>query len=228
MRTQKTLIIALLALLVATSQDTQAGFFGPEGKDVKEKQDAIRQQRDEMLAQLYESHPELKTRIKEAVGYATFNQKDMNLFLLASGNGYGVLVDKSGKETFMRMGSLGGGIGMGLKDVRAIFIFHDEKVMKQFIEQGWQFGGKGDVSAKYENTGVAAEQNVKANVDIHDGTVAAGSSTDIRSGTNKSDLSATGQATRGPMEIYQFTEKGLSLQATVSGTKYWKDAKLNP
>jgi hypothetical protein len=29
------------------------------------------------------------------------------------------------------------------------------------------------------------------------------------------------------MEIYQFTESGVALQATVAGTKYWKDSKLN-
>lgn len=29
------------------------------------------------------------------------------------------------------------------------------------------------------------------------------------------------------MAIYQITEKGLMLQADVSGTKYWKDKKLN-
>ena len=34
-------------------------------------------------------------------------------------------------------------------------------------------------------------------------------------------------ATPGGMEIYQFTESGVSLQATVQGTKYWKDSNLN-
>ncbi len=29
------------------------------------------------------------------------------------------------------------------------------------------------------------------------------------------------------MEIYQFTENGVSLQATVTGTKYWKNNDLN-
>jgi hypothetical protein len=29
------------------------------------------------------------------------------------------------------------------------------------------------------------------------------------------------------MQIYQFTESGISLQATVAGTKYWKDSSLN-
>jgi hypothetical protein len=29
------------------------------------------------------------------------------------------------------------------------------------------------------------------------------------------------------MEIYTFTEAGIALQATVAGTKYWKDDELN-
>jgi len=32
---------------------------------------------------------------------------------------------------------------------------------------------------------------------------------------------------RNGMAIYQITEKGLMLQADISGTKYWKDKKLN-
>jgi hypothetical protein len=223
-----TQIVLLPALLAALAADSHAGLFGPKGDDVKEKQATVRKQRDEMLAELYASNPALKDTLKKAVGYATFNQKDLNLFLLASGNGYGVLVDKAGKETFMRMASLGGGLGIGVKDIRVIFIFRDEKVMKQFVDQGWQFGAKADASAKHDDVGVAAEQNVKGSVDFRDGTVAAGSSTDIRAGTDKTNSAGTASATRGAMEIYQFTETGLSLQATVSGTKYWKDSKLNP
>jgi hypothetical protein len=29
------------------------------------------------------------------------------------------------------------------------------------------------------------------------------------------------------MEIYELTESGLALQATIQGTKYWKDKDLN-
>jgi hypothetical protein len=29
------------------------------------------------------------------------------------------------------------------------------------------------------------------------------------------------------LQVYQFTKTGLALQATVQGTKYWKDDKLN-
>ncbi|HOW64427.1 MAG TPA: hypothetical protein P5186_15410 [Candidatus Paceibacterota bacterium] len=209
-------------------QLSSAGLLGPKGDNPEEKRQTVKKQRDEMLAELYRTNPDLKGRIEKAAGYATFNQKDINLFLLASGNGYGVLVDnKTGKETYMRVASLGGGVGMGVKDLRVIFIFNNPDVMKQFLESGWQFGGKADASAKYKDAGVSAEQNVKANVDFKEGTVAGGSSTDIRAGANKADRAGIAAATGGAMEIYQFTESGISLQATVAGTKYWKDSKLN-
>ena len=219
--------LAGLVFNLVFAGEMQAGFFGPKGDSTKQKQTDVRKQRDAMLAQLYATHPEMKSGIKKAAGYATFSQKDINLFLLASGNGYGVLRDnKARRDVFMRMASLGGGLGLGVKDVRVIFVFNDAKVMQQFVEEGWQFGGKADASAKYKDTGVSAEQNVKASVNFQDGTVAAGSSTDARAG----DGSASGQANLalgGAMQIFQFTDSGVSLQATVSGTKYWKDSKLN-
>src|SRR2546426_307490 len=83
---------------------------------------------------LFAANPEMKRIVKHAAGYATFSQVNVNLLLLATANGYGVVVDnKARKETFMRMGSLGGGVGAGVKEVRVVFVFHDAKVMKQFV-----------------------------------------------------------------------------------------------
>jgi hypothetical protein len=220
--------LLVLGVLLAFVPGAPAALFGPKGDSVEEKRQTVRQQRDEMLADLYRAKPEMKERLKQAAGYATFKQTDVNLFLLASGNGYGMLVDnKTGKETVMRVASLGGGIGLGLKDLRIIFVFNDPKVMQQFLEQGWQFGGKADAAAKYQDTGVSADQAVKANVDFKQGSVTAGSSTDVRGGTEKANTQREAVALGKAMEIYQFTESGVALQATVQGTKYWKDSKLN-
>jgi lipid-binding SYLF domain-containing protein len=220
--------ILCLTLTLALAASAQAGLFGAKGDSNAEKKANIRQQRDEMLAQLYAANPGMKEVLKKSTGYATFKQVNVNLLLLATANGYGVLRDnKTQKDIFMRMGSLGGGIGAGVKDVRVIFVFHDAKVMKQFVEEGWQVGGQADAAAKYQDTGVSADQNVKGGVSLHDGTVAAGSSTDVRAGTQKSDTTDAALATRSGMEIYQFTESGVALQATVAGTRYWKDSALN-
>jgi lipid-binding SYLF domain-containing protein len=272
LRSRRRLVLGLLALAIgASAMAGPLGLFGPKGDSKTEQRDSVQRDSKAMLNELFAAKPELRDRIKKAAGYATFKQTNVHLLLVASSNGYGVLVDQStGKPTYMRVASIGGGLGMGVKDLRVIFVFNDAKVMRQFVEQGWQFGTDADATAKYENTGVAAEQTTKAAVNFEEGTVAAdasgravaktgsktgsntGTTSDGKSGTSstskdpkaasqkpsdkkspdqKSDPKAaapTGTTgARGPIEIYQFTESGISLQATVSGTKYWKDAELN-
>ena len=122
----------------------------------------------------------------------------MNLFLLSTGHGYGLVVDNNTrKETFMAMGSLGGGVGLGAKDLSVVFIFKNADVMKRFVETGWQFGGEADATAKAGKEGGAIAK---------EGAVDTGANL---------------------FEIYQMTDTGIALQATVAGTKYWKDKKLN-
>jgi lipid-binding SYLF domain-containing protein len=188
----------LLVLTVTCLALPAAGaLFGPKGDDIEQKRAKVRKDRDEILAQLYAKRPEAKEKIKNAVGYGTFNNKNMNLFLLSSGHGYGVVTDKSSKETFMAMGSLGGGVGLGAKDLSVVFIFKNADVMKKFVESGWQFGGEADATAKAGEKGGGASK--EAGVDT---------------GANV-------------FEVYQMTDTGVALQATVAGTKYWKDKKLN-
>jgi lipid-binding SYLF domain-containing protein len=47
-----------------------------------------------------------------------------------------------------------------------------------------------------------------------------------KSGDKGGAANIAGDITSG-MEIYQFTESGIALQATIAGTKYWKDKELN-
>jgi len=191
--------ILTLLTIAALALPAVAGLFGPKGDSVDEKRAKVRKDRDEILAKLYAEHPEARDKIKKAVGYGAFNNKNMNLFLLSTGHGYGVVVDnKTKKETFMAMGSLGGGLGIGAKDLSVVFIFKSAEVMNNFVEKGWQFGGEADATAKAGDQGGALAK--EAAVDV---------------GANL-------------FEIYQMTDTGAALQATVAGTKYWKDKKLNP
>jgi lipid-binding SYLF domain-containing protein len=47
-----------------------------------------------------------------------------------------------------------------------------------------------------------------------------------KAGETGGELSAEGDIISG-IEVFSMTESGLALQATVAGTKYWKDKKLN-
>ena len=189
--------ILLVLIAAALAFSAPAALFSPKGDTVEQKRAQARKDRDEILAKLYAAQPSTKEKIKNAAGYATFNNKNLNLFLLSSGRGYGIITEKGGKETFMSMGSLGGGVGAGIKDLSVVFIFKNADMMKQFIETGWQFGGEADATAKAGDKGAAASKEVGA------------------------DTAAN------VFEIYQMTDTGAALQATVAGTKYWKDKELN-
>ena len=190
-------LILLSCMAAALAMPATAALFSAKGDTQDEKRAVVRKDRDEILAKLYAAHPDAKERIQKAAGYGTFNNKNLNLFLLSSGRGYGMVVDKSGKETFMSMGSLGGGVGLGAKDLSVVFIFKNADVIKKFVDSGWQFGGEADATAKAgeKGGGVAKEGAVDTGANL--------------------------------FEIYQMTDTGVALQATVAGTKYWKDKDLN-
>jgi lipid-binding SYLF domain-containing protein len=171
--------------------------FGQKKTD-DEKRAIIKEARTEILQTLYKVHPEAKSKIQSAVGYGTFDNRNMNLFLLSTGNGKGMVTDnRSGKSTYMAMGSVGGGVGIGAKDLSVVFIFNDAATMEKFVKEGWQFGGQADATAKVKDEGGAAAV---------DGTI---------------DTSAQ------PLIVYTITDTGIALQATVAGTKYWQLKKLN-
>jgi len=100
----------------------------------------------------------------------------------------------TGKHTCMKMGEVGVGLGLGVKDFRAVFIFHDKATLDKFITSGWQFGGHADAAAVADDKGIGA---------------------------------VGGEAVIDNISIYPLTKTGLALQATVKGTKYWKDRALN-
>jgi lipid-binding SYLF domain-containing protein len=56
----------------------------------------------------------------------------------------------------MRVAEAGGGIGLGVKDVRNIFVFDDKRALENFTSKGWNFGGDANASAKAAGKGGAA------------------------------------------------------------------------
>lgn len=181
----KCLLAAVLTLLISTSA---------LASDAEDRQEIL-DERQKTLTRLYEEQSSVKAKIAKAAGYATFSNIGVNVIFLSAGGGSGVVHDNAtGKDTYMSMGSAGVGIGFGVKDFRAVFVFHDKKSMDNFIEHGWDFSGQADAAAK---TGKKGGEGSKA------GTVVKG------------------------VSIYQLTENGLALQATLQGTKYWTNDDLN-
>lgn len=164
------------------------------GKTPDEKRQSILAMKNEVLSDLYKLKPDVESQISSAPGFAVFSNVNIKAIFASFGGGYGVVKNnRTGKHTFMKMGEVGVGLGLGAKDFRAVFVFHSADTMKRFVDHGWAFGAQADAAAKAGDKGAAV----------------------------------SGEATVDNITIYQLTETGLALQATIKGTKYWKDYSLN-
>lgn len=129
---------------------------GAEGGTPAEQRATIQDQRTATLNELYAARPETRSKIQNAAGYGFFSNVNVNLLVVSSENGYGVVHDnQTGKDTYMKMGSAGVGLGAGLKDYRAVFVFNDANMMHQFVDSGWDFGGQADAAAKTGQQGAS-------------------------------------------------------------------------
>lgn len=166
-----------------------------DAKKKAEAQAAIRKESQNTLGKLYKAQPAAKGVIQKSAGYAAFDNFGMNLFVISTASGKGIVVDRATKkETFMKMISGGVGLGLGAKDFRVVFVFENKTAMSNFINAGWDADAHAEATAKSGQKGGAYEGAIS---------VAPG------------------------VWVYQLTETGLALQATLQGTKYYKNEDLN-
>jgi lipid-binding SYLF domain-containing protein len=178
------LIVALLSACVSIAQDKN-----------EEKRQKIRTMAADTLQQLYKLQPTAKELIGKSAGYAVFNSLGTHVLVVSTGSGAGMAVNSSTKqETFMKMISAGGGLGMGVKKYRVVFAFENAKAFDDFLNSGWQGSGQADAAAKTSSKGGAYAGAAEVNPGVW---------------------------------VYQITEKGLALQLTLQGTKYYKNDDLN-
>jgi len=121
-----------------------------------EKKDKTRKMADQTLQDLYKLQPTAQGAISKAAGYAVFNNMGTNLLLLSTARGAGIAVNSGTKaETFMKMVSAGGGLGIGVKDYRVIFVFENDKAFNTFLNSGWSGSAQADAAAKAGDKGGA-------------------------------------------------------------------------
>jgi len=192
------------------------GCAAPRGKTVTEKRQFVHDMHDQTMARFEMHNPEVAKRLRNAPGYGVFSNVNIHLLLLGTGHGYGLVKDnRTGEETYMRMAQLGVGFGAGLKDIEAVFIFNTETAMRNFVDNGWEIGAGAEAAATSGERGGAAESRAS--------TSTAGSQAGVAGKAGGEAQAVTGDS----IEIYQMTKAGVALQATLAGTKYWRDAKLN-
>jgi lipid-binding SYLF domain-containing protein len=184
-RTRTVLVLLASLLLVACMSNSGS---------VSQRRQAVQDMRDQVLSELYRQKPDVRAQIQSAPGYAVFSNANVNLLFASFGGGYGIMHDRgAGRDTYLKMGELGVGFGLGVKDFRAVLVFHTSDAVKRFQDYGVSLGAGADAAA------VASDQG---------GAVG-------------------GELNFDNITVYQMTESGLALQATLKGTRYWPDPALN-
>ena len=149
-----TMVFCALTLSVATAP-AYALF---DSKPVAQQRADILKTSAATMARLYKLQPHARELVGKSVGYATFSNFGMKIFIAGGGSGSGVVMRKGNqKPVFMKMVEVQAGLGMGIKSFTAIFVFETESALNGFINSGWTFGGQATAAAKYENNGGAYE-----------------------------------------------------------------------
>jgi hypothetical protein len=86
---------------------------------------------------------------------------------------------------------------LGYKDYKAIYVFNRKDALATFVAGSWQAGGDADAAAKVGDEG-----------------------DDISAALTTDELTK-------PITVYQFTETGVALSATATGTRFYSDDELN-
>lgn len=189
----KNCVLAMLSIFLLAIPMSGFALFGKDSPDKQRKE--LQDERKAVLDKLYTLKPASRNELESAKGYAVFSSIGINVLLVSTERGGGILRDnRNGKDTYMKMFSAGGGMGMGVKDFSVIFVFHTLEAMAGFQESGWDFSGQADANAKSGDQGMGIE-----------------AAATVMPGTT----------------VYQLTEAGLALQATLQGTKFWANEDLN-
>lgn len=199
-RTSLCLGIGLVGCLVV------AASVGAADEKAQKKIAKIDAMEKDTLHRLYKESPGAKDLIHRGYGYAVFDCRQTKL-MVAGGGGDGVAIERAtGKRTYMKQATLGVGVGLGIQKYKVVFVFEDAGHFRNFVDQGWEASAGANAAAgdKGKNAGVSATDK-----DAVGGS--AGSKVAFSEG----------------MAVFQMTDKGLMLQADISGTKYWKPDSLN-
>jgi len=131
------LAIAALCLIVG------AGQLNAQDQDWKDlNKDAKRAKIDEIanesLDEVFKGNEAAKSLYDNSYGWAAFDNLKI-AWGFSGGGGNGVAVDKkAGARTYMKVGTVGVGLGLGAQKYQVVFLFQDEKTFRNFVDKGWQ------------------------------------------------------------------------------------------
>ncbi len=160
----RTKLLAAGAMVLALT--LVAGTVGAERKSKAQKnREEIDAMAKETLATLFEKDSDAKELCEKAYGYAVFDNVKISL-VISGGGGRGVAVArKSGKRTYMQMGTAGVNLGLGGQKYQIVFLFQTKKRFTEFVHEGWEADASANAVAG--NKGANAEATFRNGMAVY-------------------------------------------------------------
>lgn len=147
-----------LLLLLATFTVLMSGCGVRLEGSVENQRAEIRAMETDTLEAFYAENPAGRQKIRAAAGYAVFDATGGKFLWGGLDHGNGVVVDNATRQrTYMKMFELQPGLGFGYTNFRLVFLFATRSAMRDFVETGWEFGGRGSAAAKNDVEGGSAD-----------------------------------------------------------------------
>lgn len=149
-------ILLAVTLLCAMTTPVPSAAAGQKAtqSDVISTRTALRDMSKQTLAELYRQDPKARVAIRGAAGYAVFESAGAHVLFVGGSGGRGLVRDNlTGKETFMRMGAVRAGLGVGFEDLRTVLVFKKRQTLRDFLDKGWSFGGDAAAVAEIDGKG---------------------------------------------------------------------------
>jgi lipid-binding SYLF domain-containing protein len=134
------------------------------GKTGEEQSEAIDALAERTLKDLYKQEPKSKEEMGNSVGYAIMKNKFTKIPIVGAGSGYGVAINnKTEEKTYLKIVRFDIGGGYGLRSVRVVLIFQNEKKFEDFINGVWTARAGAEAGAKVKDeavSGIAGNDNL--------------------------------------------------------------------
>jgi lipid-binding SYLF domain-containing protein len=139
-------------------------------ESVQEQREDIMRLAEQTLEQLYQMAPGARHAVRDAAGYGVFSDRGLKIFMFGSGLGKGVVINNATrKATYMVMGEVQYGLGLGISKFRQVFVFQTHDALDNFINVGVTLGAQmtGAAQAGGQGGSIAGAISVAPGVWVH-------------------------------------------------------------
>jgi lipid-binding SYLF domain-containing protein len=144
----------MFMLLAAVVLFVSGPAFAQDDSLLVQRRNEVREVVNDSLAALFEVAPGTRGAIERAAGYGVFSTFGLKIFFGGGTTGKGVVINNAThRNTFMKMVQVQAGFGFGVSKNRLIFVFETQKALRDFITQGWEFGGQASAAAMVADQG---------------------------------------------------------------------------